>query len=386
MSVTHLKSRRVVLAFFLATAATVFPLGQLATVQAEQPNAGTGAAEQNAARQQSVLQGVDYLRNRGQAEDGSFSGQTGSAVTALCISAILQNRPKAINDATVVKALAFLEQNVREDGGIYATGSKHRNYETCVAVQAFKDANHDGRYDATLAAADKFLRGLQWDEGEGVESSDTAYGGAGYGNHNRPDLSNTAFMIEALKELGADENDPAIRKALVFVSRSQNLESAANDTPFAALVNDGGFYYTPAAGGQSQANQTANGGLRSYGSMTYAGLKSMIYAGVERGDPRVEAAMKFIRDNYTLESNPGMGAAGLYYYYHTFAKALAAADVQTLEDADGKSHDWRGELTAILADKQRDDGSWINADNERWMESDANLVTAYALLTLAHCK
>ncbi len=382
MSVINRVPRRAVLAFSLFAASAGLLPGYETTLRAEQPSSQVVDAQ----RQQSVLQGIDYLRNRGQSDDGSFSGQTGSAVTALCLSAILQNRPKAINDPAVVKALAFLEKNVREDGGVYAQGSKHRNYETCVAVQAFKDANQNGRYDAILAAADKFLRGLQWDEGEGVESSDTAYGGAGYGSHNRPDLSNTAFMIEALKELGADENDPAIQKALVFVSRTQNLESAANDTPFAALVNDGGFYYTPAAGGQSQANQTANGGLRSYGSMTYAGLKSMIYAGVERGDPRVEAAMKFIRDNYTLETNPGMGTAGLYYYYHTFAKALSVADVQTLEDTDGKSHDWRAELTTLLAGKQQADGSWINTENERWMEGDANLVTAYALLTLAHCQ
>lgn len=383
MSMVAFSSRPAVRAQLVAVVlavASALPAGP--SLAAEEPSQPAVAGQHARA----VTQGIEYLRNRGQADDGSFSGQTGSAVTALCVSAILQNRPQAIADPVVVKAMAFLEQNVRADGGIYAVGSKHRNYETCVAVQAFQDANQDGRYDKVLASADKFLRGLQWDEGEGVESSDPAYGGAGYGNHNRPDLSNTAFMIEALKQLGADENDEAIQKALLFVSRTQNLESSANDTPFAALVNDGGFYYTPAAGGQSQANQTANGGLRSYGSMTYAGLKSMIYAGVERGDPRIEAAMKFIRDNYSLQSNPGMGTAGLYYYYHTFAKALAVAEVQTLEDAAGQAHDWRAELTAMLAGKQRDDGSWINADNERWMESDSNLVTAYALLALVHCK
>jgi len=339
-----------------------------------------------ASREQAVAKGVDYLRTKGQAEDGSFSGQTGSAVTALCVSAILENRPKAISDPAIVKGLEFLEKNIRDDGGIYAVGSKHRNYETCVAVQAFKLANANGRYDQTLKAADRFLRGLQWDEGEGIESSDLAYGGAGYGSHNRPDLSNTAFMIEALRELGAGEEDEAIQKALTFVSRTQNLESAKNDTPFAALVNDGGFYYTPAAGGQSQANQTANGGLRSYGSMTYAGLKSMIYAGVDADDPRVKAAMNFISANYSLEDNPGMGAAGLYYYYHTFAKALDAAGVATVTDPSGNEHDWSAELTSTLAKHQQADGSWLNSENSRWMESDANLVTAYALLSLSHCK
>ena len=59
--------------------------------------------------------------------------------------------------------------------------------------------------------------------------------------------------------------------------------------------------------------------------MTYAGLKSMIYAGVGPDDPRVKAAVKWLASSTTaLDENPGMGTAGLYYYYQTFAKALAA--------------------------------------------------------------
>jgi squalene-hopene/tetraprenyl-beta-curcumene cyclase len=344
-----------------------------------------GVADE-ATRKQTIEKGIDFLRVRGQADDGSFSVQSGSAVTGLCVSAILENRPQAINDPVVVDALGFLQTQIREDGGIYSQGSKHRNYETCVAVQAFQAANRDGRYDALLSNAEAFLKGLQWDEGEGIEPSDTAYGGAGYGNHQRPDLSNTAFMIEALHELGNGPEDEAIQKALVFVSRTQNLETSYNDTPFAAKVNDGGFYYTPAAGGQSQAGQTPSGGLRSYGSMTYAGLKSMIYAGVDKDDPRVKAALAFLRKNYALDRNPGMGKAGLYYYYHTLAKAIDAAEIETLEAADGVAHDWKAELIATLAADQQADGSWINEANARWMEGDAQLVTAYALLALAHCE
>ena len=38
-----------------------------------------------------------------------------------------------------------------------------------------------------------------------------------------------------------------------------------------------------------------------------------------------------------------------------------------------------------IAARQQPDGSWVNS-NPRWMEGDANLVTAYALLALAHCR
>ena len=349
----------------------------------------TTAAENTVDR--AVDRGIAFFENRGQNPDWSFSPHTGVAVTALVVQAVLRHRPAATNEAWVRNALAFIESNVRNDGGIHASDSRHRNYETAVAISALVRANNDGRYDDTLERAEYFLRGIQWDEGEGVESSDTAYGGAGYGSHSRPDLSNTAFMIDALKDLGNGEDDESIRKALRFVLRTQNLssdeaEGIGNDTEHGDKVGDGGFYYTPAAGGESKAGETDGGGLRSYGSMTYAGLKSMIYAGLTADDPRVVAAMNFIRDHYSLDSNPGMGAAGLYYYYHTFAKALDAADVDVLTDSDGERHRWRDELIDAVTSKQRDEGSWVNERNDRWMEGDRQLVTAYALLTLAHAR
>src|SRR5581483_10112438 len=106
-------------------------------------------------------------------------------------------------------------------------------------------------------------------------------------------------------------------------SRCQNLKGEFNDQPWAGKVNDGGFVYTAANGGQTFAGKADDGGLRSYASMTYAGLKSMIYAGLNADDPRVKAASQYIRKHYTLDENPGLGQMGLYYYYHTFAKALA---------------------------------------------------------------
>lgn len=335
---------------------------------------------------QAAARGIEFLRQRGQGEDGSFSRETGAAVTALCVRAILEHRPQAINDPVVKRALQFIESKIQGDGGIYAQGSRHRNYETSVAVGALIRANQDGRYDSVLKRAEMFLKDLQWDEGEGTQPADPAYGGAGYGSHERPDLSNTSFLIDALKDLGNDSDDEAIQKALKFVLRTQNLTGHGNDTPHAEAVGDGGFYYTPAAGGQSQAGEADGGGLRSYGSMTYAGLKSMIYAGLTADDPRVVAAMEFIRKHYSLTENPGMGHAGQFYYYHTFAKALDVADIDILDDASGKPHDWREELGRQLIQMQQEDGSWVNSENERWMEGDRQLVTAYALLALAHCR
>jgi squalene-hopene/tetraprenyl-beta-curcumene cyclase len=163
------------------------------------------------------------------------------------------------------------------------------------------------------------------------------------------------------------------------------LESEHNTTPFAAKNPDGGFYYTPAAGGASMAGTTPEGGLRSYGSMTYAGLKSMIYAGLTPEDRRVKAALEWIQKHYDLKSNPGMGDAGLYYYYHTMAKALDVMGLKELSDAKGQKHDWRRELRQELLRRQKPDGSWVN-ENPRWLEADPNLTTGYVLMTLAYLK
>ncbi len=351
---------------------------QHAFAAAETPRADAADYEQMVSR------AIGYLATKGQAEDGSFSSQAGPAVTALVATALMRHG-RTPSDPLVARSLAYMEQFVRSDGGFFRTGSLYANYETSIAILCLTEANKDGRYTETLKKADAYIRNLQWDEGENKDSSDPTYGGAGYGKHKRPDLSNTQFFMDALQAMGTDKNDEAVRRALIFVSRCQNLETEHNTTPFAAKNPDGGFYYTPAAGGSSMAGTTPDGGLRSYGSMTYAGLKSMIYAGLSADDPRVKAAVKWIRMNYDLTSNPGMGASGLYYYYHTFAKALDALKEDVFADQQGNKHDWRADLRAELARRQLPDGSWVN-EADRWMEGDPNLVTAYALLALSYCK
>lgn len=344
----------------------------------------------NQAIDSSVSVGISFLKNRGQAADGSFSPESGVAVTALCVRAILENRPTEVDSPAIQKAIDVILANVQSDGGIYVKGSSHRNYETSIAVSALAAANKDDRFDSQLKRAEAFLKDIQWDESEGVSPSDPAYGGAGYGSHSRPDLSNTAFMINALHDLGRNGEDEAIKKALMFVSRSQNLAGHGNDLPYADAEGDGGFYYTPAAGGETKVidgdARDSGGGLRSYGSITYAGFKSLIHAGLTQSDPRVLAAMEFIQKTYSLSENPGMGKAGLYYYYHTFAKALHAAEIRVLTDSDGNNHIWNRELAATLIAAQQEDGSWVNDDNGRWMEGNRNLVTAYSLLALAYCR
>lgn len=335
--------------------------------------------------QQTVDQAVRFLREEGQADDGSFSNYAGPGVTALVTTALINNGIPT-DDPMVSAALEYLKRFVQPDGGVHAADSLYKNYETSLAIICFVAANGNGQYDELIRQAEEFVKRGQWGANRSIESSDNRYGGFGYGKHGRPDLSNTAFTIEALKASGNDENSEAIQRALEFVSRTQNLPSEYNSSGLGEKNPDGGFFYTPSGEGESKAERTPNGGLRSYGSMTYAGLRSMLYAGVDADDPRVQAAADWIRMHYDLESNPGMGAAGLYYYYHIFAKALDALGGDEFEDADGIRHNWRAELRNELMARQNADGSWLNTGNDRWLEGDPNLVTGYVLLALAYCQ
>src|SRR5262249_44770393 len=149
------------------------------------------------------------------------------------------------------------------------------NYTTSVAVMAFKEANVGGRYDTVLKNARDFLVGLQ----QGGDVADARHGGFGYDATKRPDMSNTGFSVEAPLAAGLSKDDPAVQKALKFVSRCQNLAGEFNDQPFAKKAtkdDEGGFTYHPFDIDKS-THKTPEGGLRSLGGMTYGGLKSFLY-------------------------------------------------------------------------------------------------------------
>lgn len=334
---------------------------------------------------QAIAKGIHYLRVKGQNDDGSYSKTGGPGYTALATMAILRNGV-SVDDPQVAKALKYLETFVQPDGSISSPKPGFSNYETSLSLACFALANRDGRYKKIIDDASTYLKKVQLDEGEKRTPESVDYGGAGY-NSKTPggDLSNTATMLEALKAAGAGSSDEAMQRAKIFVSRCQNLETEHNLLPFAAKINDGGFLYSPNGPGYSPAGKAPNGGLRSYGSMTYAGLKSLLYAGVTADDPRVKAATKWLRMHYTMDENPGLGQEGLYYYYSLMAKALDAVGSPEFEDAAGKKHDWRAELAAALIKRQGEDGSWINS-NRRWYEGNPDLATSYALLALSYCR
>ena len=334
-----------------------------------------------------VDKAVVFLKTR-QKDNGDLAPdpRVGPGVTALAVGALIRNGYGA-DTSVVASGLKFLEGNIKPDGGVYSQGLA--TYTTSLAIVAFKEANVGGKYDKVIANATKYVKSLQY--GEGLDPKDVKVGGAGYGapgGRDRPDLSNTHFLVEALLAAGVAKDDPSIKKAIGFISRSQNLASEYNDQAFATKATEddkGGFVYNPLDQDNEKSDKrTPNGGLRTEGGMTYAGLKSFLYAGVGKDDPRVKAAIAWVRSHYTLTENPGQGQAGLFYYYHTFAKAMDALGEEPFVDAKGVKHDWRQELFDVLKGKQKANGSWAN-ENKAFLENAPELATAFAVLTLSYC-
>jgi squalene-hopene/tetraprenyl-beta-curcumene cyclase len=341
--------------------------------------------------QHAIAQGVAWLEKHQDAK-GFWSTADTPAVTGLALVALQAvAAPNPAPDSAVLqKGYAFVLSCAKPDGGIY--GKKELvTYNTALSMLALLAAQR-AEYTPVILKARQYLVGLQTDLGEPGKVDDVFDGGVGYGSkYQHSDMSNTAQALEALyysKQLAKDQNlagapDLNWEAAIHFLQSCQNLPEY-NHQPWVAgdPQNKGGFVYYP---GQSMAGETnlpsGRVALRSYGSISYAGLLSYIYADLRRDDPRVQAVLKWLQSNYTLDENPGMGPQGLFYYFHTMAKALNLYGLQMVELKDGRKVNWREALALRLIDLQQKDGSWANS-NGRWWEKDPALVTSYAVISL----
>jgi squalene-hopene/tetraprenyl-beta-curcumene cyclase len=340
---------------------------------------------------QAIARGNAWLAKQ-QKESGHWDDPDLPAFTALALTAGVRDpglEQGAELPPHLAKGFDWLLKQQKEDGGIYNKGLTV--YNTATSVTALTAAGKE-MFEPAIVKGRKHLIDEQWDAGEAGKTDNPNDGGIGYGSKNdRSDMSNTYLAIEALAlskkviEDGKHGDQPDLdwEAALTFLTRCQNLEGKdALPETAESPQNKGGFRYGPA---ETKAGEDklpdGRTALRSYGSISYAGLLSLIYAKLGPDDPRVKAVKEWLSKNYTLSENPGMGAEGLYYYYQAMAKALSAANIDKFELADGKVADWRNDLAGALLSKQREDGSWANA-NGRWMESNPVLVTAYCVMAL----
>jgi squalene-hopene/tetraprenyl-beta-curcumene cyclase len=329
---------------------------------------------------------ADFLVKQQNADGGFgiFKDQPASSVgyTGLVVAALVESgtAPGGKDGELVRKAVDYILKQRQPDGSICSPQAGVQSYETSIAIMALVAVDKEKHKEA-IAKAKDYLIGIQDDGSKNKLST----GGIGYGSdRTMSNMSTTHYALQALKDAGVPEDSEVWKRAVAFVSACQN-NSETNAQEWAAVVNDGGFVYSPTES-KVKDRPEAGGkkGWRSYASMTYAGYLSLVYAKVNKDDPRIKAALKWISDNYGLDDNPGLGMEGLYYYYNTFATAMAARGEATIKDKAGKEHKWAEELAAKLAGLQAEDGSWLNA-KDRWHEGNKLICTAYSLRALSRC-
>lgn len=347
---------------------------------------------------------VEYLRSQ-QGDEGGWrhnpEGPTFPAISGLVLTGMLMDPRIDEHDEQVARGIEYVLGFVQPDGGIHAGLLPSYNTAICVSMLSLVRAPEAG---SAVGGGVTFLRGLQYHGGntggaeapdftEPVPESHPYYGGVGYGRSGRPDLSNLSIFLQGLHDAGVSADDPAFERALVFLRRVQML-GEVNEMDYAEGSTQGGFIYATvpnaesidAVPGQSYAGDveevlddgTRGVRLRAYGSMTYAGFKSLIFADLPRDDARVVGARRWAEEHYTLDENPGMGMQGLYYYFITLSRALDAWG-----EAEIAGRDWRSDLVDRLEGLQREDGSFEPVAS-RWMEDDPVLITAYAVIALRH--
>jgi squalene-hopene/tetraprenyl-beta-curcumene cyclase len=364
---------------------------------------------------------IAYLKAQQDPKTGGWGinpkgGPNFPAFTGLVLTGMLMDPATKESDSHIQDGVKFILANQQPDGGIY--DQLLPSYNTSISLSALSRLKPTPQINDAIKKAQTFLKSIQFGEGavEGVGGGDAAlnvtkdhpsYGGFGYGKDGRPDLSNTGMVLEGLHDSGVPADDPAFQRALVFLQRLQMVETKdgmkINDMPYAKGTTNGGFIYaagkskddpgngdTEVKAGGGKAEETLSDGtvasrLRTYGSMSYTGFKSYAYAGLKKDDPRVKAALEWMSKNYTVTENPGIGPDGLYYYYLVFGRAMRAyGDPMfrvTAKDGSTTEHNWAKDLIAQLATLQNDDGSFKPL-NDRWMEKNPVLITAYSLIAL----
>ncbi|MDA3798984.1 MAG: terpene cyclase/mutase family protein [Kiritimatiellae bacterium] len=328
----------------------------------------------------SQAKGTKWLVEQ-QRENGSWSNESYPAMTALGLWALTNS-----SDYEKQKQMAadFIAGFAQTNGGIYKipTGGRGSGglstYNTAICMTALYKYNKV-KYRNVILAARKFVAASQ------LQGDSHGSGGFGYNlpsnnsTRDRPDLSNTAWVLQAMR---ATQDLEEFRKGEKVDIDWEQAKSYVEKLQIQDGKDKGAFGYSET--GERTESPDSKEPLRTFGSMTYAGLESLIFADVKKSDPMIISTIEWVGKNWSLDENPGMGVKGLFYYYNVLSKSLELYGGQ-IKLSDGKTLDWQKDLQDKLISKQKPDGSWVNSDGQFW-ETDPILVTSYCLISLSYTK
>jgi squalene-hopene/tetraprenyl-beta-curcumene cyclase len=207
-----------------------------------------------------------------------------------------------------------------------------------------------------------------------------------------PNISATVFALEALRAAGVESSASQIQKARRFVERCQNFAPEGIEP---TAFDDGGFFFLQTdqfrnkagiAGHDKQGRER----YASYGSATADGLRALLLCGEQDNSPRVQAGFNWLADHFSAEHQPGTFAAAaardsVYFYYTRSLARLLDVFQDAVESHSIDRRQWAQQLAAELIARQRQDGSWVNADVEV-REDDPIVATSMATAALAACQ
>jgi len=126
--------------------------------------------------------------------------------------------------------------------------------------------------------------------------------------------------------------------------------------------------------------------------VTCDGLRALLQCGFTAKHPRVIAARRWLEQNFSVASNPGvfqkdrevLRDAYYYYYAWSLAHALMALNVHEVQTPKGPQR-WAGALSRELIRRQNRDGSWANPYTDA-KEDDPLVATPFAISALIICQ
>ena len=391
----------------------------MALAMAAQLAAAATAEEPPVEPRDALARAAAYLWSQ-QADDGGWhSGQyavlrSGQALTPFVLHALLsipeEMAPRP--DGGVNRALQFIRAHVDEHGALGRADPdvlEYPVYSTAYALRCLvKVGNPEDR--ALMEQMAQFLLDAQFDESEGFDRNDLAYGGWGFdvaraaGDPGHMDLAHTRRALEALADARragviADSHG-YVNRAREFLDIVQKASPLVNSSPRQPPIDgrptpislenaayDGGFYFSPVvlAANKGRTDDEPVPHWRSYATATCDGILALVAGGSPGRDVRVVAASTWLRDHSNLQYPQGIpadypepwGEAVKFYHFAVRAEAYRALDWDLAE---------RRQLAELVARRQRPDGSFVNADSPLMKEDDPVMCTALAVVALANCR